>query len=209
MTAVRASAASSQLFFGEKNAAFRRAFASGAHRLGVGRADFVIVMDLRGAARSLAPTLAKDCALQRRRQHLRQEQVWHRAQLIPRRRMASDIHAQSAQLLNQTPYFGSTGSNLFGNLGAAGDNSGMAHQQPNDAAQPNIGRFVYGRCAASFGGGGDGRIIAIASAEVLRAAVAAKLCLAWTGETPFPTLKSTTDQSRLDRLRSQTQIHRR
>src|SRR5271155_1156990 len=73
--------------------------------------------------------------------------------------MPSDIHAQPAQLLNQPPNFRPAGPDLFGNFRAADDHGSVAHQQTDNAAEANVGRFVYGGETAGFGGGCDGGII--------------------------------------------------
>src|SRR5450631_1103313 len=70
--------------------------------------------------------------------------------------MPSDIHAQRAQLLNQSPNFRPARSDLFRNLRAADNNGSVAHEQADDAAQANVCRLVHGRQAASFCGSGDG-----------------------------------------------------
>jgi hypothetical protein len=81
-------------------------------------------MDLLDAPRGPA----KDRPFQGRRQHLRQQQVWNRAQLIARRRVSSDIHAYPAQLLDEPPNFRSARPDLFRNLRAADDNRSVPHQ---------------------------------------------------------------------------------
>ena len=76
----------------------------------------------------------EDSSFQRRSYHLGQEQIWHRAQLITGCRMSRDIDAKPAQLLNQSPYFGATGSNFGGDFCATCDNGGVSHEQTYDAA---------------------------------------------------------------------------
>jgi hypothetical protein len=60
--------------------------------------------------------------------------------------MPRDIHAQTAQLLNQSPHFGAVGGNLLGNLGAADDNRSALHQQTHNAAETEIGSLWLVRC---------------------------------------------------------------
>ncbi len=60
-------------------------------------------------------------------------------QAISRRRMPRDLDAKLAQLLNQSPYLGAAGADLFGDLGAADHDRGMVHQQAHDASQAGIG----------------------------------------------------------------------
>ena len=52
--------------------------------------------------------------------------------------MAGHVNAQAAQLLNQSPDFGTAGRNFLGDLGAADDDSGMFHQQANDVTEAEI-----------------------------------------------------------------------
>src|SRR6266404_3253285 len=70
--------------------------------------------------------------------------------------MSSNIHAQSAQLLNQPPNLRPARPYFFGNLRAADDNRSVTHEQAHDAAQANVRRLVHRGQAASFRGGGDG-----------------------------------------------------
>src|SRR5208337_1777148 len=130
----------------------------------IGRSDFVIVVNLPGAAWCTS----KNRALQRRSQHLRQQQIWNRAQLIARRWMSRDIHAQPAQLLNQPPNFRAASSHFLRNLSAADHNGSVAHEQPDNAPQANIGSFMYRRQAASFCGSCDAGIINSCVAVVSR-----------------------------------------
>jgi hypothetical protein len=71
--------------------------------------------------------------------------------------MPGNIHAQTPQLLNQSPHLGSAGPDFVRNLGAAGDNGSVIHQEPNNASQAHVRSLMRGRRAASFGRGGDGR----------------------------------------------------
>ncbi len=81
---------------------------------------------------------AEDRALQRRRQHVRQQQIGHGLKLVAGRRMPGNLNSQRAQLLHQSPDFGPAGANLVGNLGAAHDDGGVLHQQPHNPPQPQI-----------------------------------------------------------------------
>ena len=106
------------MLFGQKYAALGSAVRSGIHRFGVGGADFVVVVNVACRRKIVLFT--------QRRDHLRQQQIGHGAQLVAGCGMAGDIHAQPAQLLNQPPYLGPAGANFFGDLGAAGDDRSVA-----------------------------------------------------------------------------------
>jgi len=83
--------------------------------------------------------LAKDGAAEKRLEHLRQQQVRNRSQLVTAGGVASDVHSQRAQLLHQPPNLRSVSSNLLGKFSAANNNCGKAHQHTNNAAETNVG----------------------------------------------------------------------
>src|ERR1700690_1050758 len=150
MPGVVAASASRELLFRQKYAAFGRSLGCSVHGLGIGRADFIIVMNL----------LCEDRSFHERGNHFREQQVGDGAQSIAGGGMSGDIDAQPAQLLNQTPDFGPGGAKFLGNLRAAGDYRGVPHEQAHDAAQAGIGSLVNGWRAACFGWNGDVWIIA-------------------------------------------------
>src|SRR5215471_6876093 len=129
MPSVRSTTSSGGLLLGEKDAAFRGAGRGGLERCGVGRTDLIEVMDV----------LVEDCALDEWLEHVGQKQIWHRFQTISGCRMSGNVDAEVTQLLHQSPHFGSRGTNLLGDLGAADNDRGIAHQEADDASEASIG----------------------------------------------------------------------
>src|ERR1700677_1101060 len=121
-------AASSRLLLRHKDATLRSACARGFHGSRVGRSNLVVVMNV----------LAEKCPLQLRSQHIRQQQVGHRLQAVPGRRMASDIDSKITELLNQAPNFGTVGANLGSNFRSADHASGMIDDYSDSASQAGI-----------------------------------------------------------------------
>ena len=106
-----------------------RALCCGSHRRRIGRSDLVEMVKM----------LVEDSAAHQRPQNFRQQQIRNRAQSISRRRMARHIHAQAAQLLNQTPDFRAMARNLLRNLRPAHHHGSVLHEQAHDAPQAQIG----------------------------------------------------------------------
>lgn len=81
---MRSAAASSELFLGEKDATLGRAVGPGLQGFGVGRADFVVVVNVLREHRSFY----------QRCNHLREKKVRHGPQAISSRGMAGDINTE-------------------------------------------------------------------------------------------------------------------
>jgi len=139
---VGAASPARRLFLRQEHAAFRRSIGRSSHCEGVGRSDFVEMMETR----------LKDRAARERPKDLWQEQVGHRTQLISGRGMAGNINTGSAQLLNESPDFRAAGRNLFSDLGAADHNRRILHQQTYDQPQPEICRLLLRRRTRPWGG---------------------------------------------------------
>jgi hypothetical protein len=140
MPGVRAATASGELLFGETNAAFWRAVGCGLHGLGVGRTDFVVVMNV----------LRKDRPFDERGDHLRQKQIRHGTQLIAGCGVSGNINAKAAELLNEAPDFRAAGADLAGDFSTADNHGGVIHEKLHDAAQVDIGGRVRELQIASF-----------------------------------------------------------
>ena len=82
--------------------------------------------------------LAEDGAFEKRRKHVRQQQIRNGFELITSRRMPGNLNSQRAQLLHQPPDLGAAGADLVGNLGAADDDGGVVHQQPHNSSEAQI-----------------------------------------------------------------------
>ena len=92
--------------------------------------------------------LREDGALQKRSQHVRQQQVRHSLELVTGRGMPRDLNSQRAQLLNQSPDLRAIGADLVGDLGAADDDGGVVHEQPDDPPQAQIRPLRRRLCGA-------------------------------------------------------------
>src|SRR5437016_2025802 len=67
-----------------------------------------------------------------------QAQLGYRAQVIRSSGIACHVNPEAAQLLKQSPDFGTAGRNFLGDRGAADYDRGMFHQQANDVTEAEI-----------------------------------------------------------------------
>src|SRR5271156_4199546 len=86
--------------------------------------------------------VVEDCAAKQRGEDFRQQEIRDGLELISGGRMAGDIHTEAAQLLNETPDFGTIGRNLLRDFCSADDDGGMLHQEAHDAAEANVGGLL-------------------------------------------------------------------
>ena len=91
---------------------------------------------------------AEDRAREKRREHVRQQQIGHSLQLITGRRMSGDVNPERAQLLHQPPDLGAAGTDFVGDLGAADHDGGVVHQQTHNPSQSQIRLLRRGFCDA-------------------------------------------------------------
>lgn len=129
MPRVCAASAPSSLLFRNKDAALGRACGRSFHRRDIRGPDFVIVMNVIG----------KDSAFHQRIQRVAKQEIRNGTQPISSCRMAGDIDAECAQLLDQPPNFRSRAADLLRDLGPTDHDRRMMHQQPHDSPQPCIG----------------------------------------------------------------------
>jgi hypothetical protein len=90
--------------------------------------------------------LAENCALQLWSEHIREQQIGHGLQTISGRRMPGNINPKIAQLLNQTPNFGTAGPDFGRDFCPAYDDRGVGNEKTDNAPQPGVSlwsRLMY------------------------------------------------------------------
>src|SRR5579871_1362616 len=109
MPGIPASPASRNLLLAEEHRAFRFA----AHR------RFRRGRIRGGDPEKMLNATTKDISAKHWRKNFRQQKIRNSLELIPRGWSPGDIHAQVAQLLDQSPYFGPAGANFVGDFRSA------------------------------------------------------------------------------------------
>ena len=86
----------------------------------------------------------EDGAANQRPEDFGQQEIRHGLELISGGRMSGNIDTEAAQLLNQSPDFGTIGRNLLRDFRAAYHDGCMLHQEAHDAAETNVGGLLMG-----------------------------------------------------------------
>ena len=131
MPRVPTAAATSGLLFGDKDAALGRPGRSGFHGDGVGGANLVKVMNVRG----------KDGPVHQGCEDFREKQVGHRAELVAGGGAPFYRDSERTELLDEAPDFGARDAEVAGEFGPAHDHSGVVHQQSNNPGQAGVGEM--------------------------------------------------------------------
>ncbi len=132
--AIGAATASGSLLLGEEDRAFGRAGGGGVHGSGVGRVDFVIVLDVFG----------EDRVFYERRDDVREKEIGDGAELITGGGVSGDVNAELAELLDEAPDFRASRADFVGDLGAAHDDGGIVGEQADDASETSVGLLGHG-----------------------------------------------------------------